>query len=125
MWTALLRSTRARLIGYQTLFDETLEIADTPQIGTKTITKANGDVQTIVGDMVEHRRLQMDTRKWMLAKALPKIYGDKLEVASKHHLVDQNDQPLDRLDMARRVAFLLSSGLQAMEQPGQPVLRRH
>jgi hypothetical protein len=37
-------------------------------IGTETITKANGDVRTIVGDMIEHRRLQVDTRKWALSK---------------------------------------------------------
>jgi hypothetical protein len=35
--------------------------------------------------MIEHRRLQIDARKWILAKALPKIYGDKLtaEVTGK------------------------------------------
>lgn len=29
-------------------------------------------------DMVAHKRLQVDTRKWYLSKVLPKIYGDKL-----------------------------------------------
>jgi hypothetical protein len=57
-------------------------------IGTKTITKANGDVQTIVGDMIQHRRLLVDTRKWALSKALPKIYGDKREVDNKHTIVE-------------------------------------
>jgi hypothetical protein len=28
--------------------------------------------------MIEHRRLQVDARKWMLAKALPKLYGDRI-----------------------------------------------
>ena len=55
-------------------------------IGTKTITKANGDVQTIVGDMIQHRRLLVDTRA--LSKALPKIYGDKREVDNKHTIVE-------------------------------------
>lgn len=27
------------------------------------------------------RRLQVDARKWLLSKALPKVYGDKLDVA--------------------------------------------
>lgn len=68
---------RAREIGYDRLADELLEIADTPQTGVKTTTKATG-TETTEGDMIEHRRLQVDARKWMLAKMLPKKYGDKL-----------------------------------------------
>lgn len=30
---------------------------------------------------VARNRLRVDTRKWMLSKMLPKIYGDKLELA--------------------------------------------
>lgn len=69
---------RAREIGYHGLFDEMLEIADTTQEGVKTVQKMNG-TETTTGDMIEHRRLRVDTRKWMLSKALPKIYGDKME----------------------------------------------
>jgi hypothetical protein len=29
-------------------------------------------------DVIAHKRVQIDTRKWMLSKMLPKIYGDKL-----------------------------------------------
>lgn len=31
-------------------------------------------------DMIEHRRLQIDARKWMAAKLRPKVYGNKLDV---------------------------------------------
>jgi hypothetical protein len=107
---------RARLIGYHSLFDQMQEIADTPQIGTKTITKGNGEVQTIVGDMIEHRRLQVDTRKWMLAKALPKIYGDKLEVDNKHTVVDQ---PMGEIELAQRIAFIFNSATAKLDKEGQ------
>lgn len=70
---------RAREIGYHGLFDEILEIADTTQEGVKTVVKLTGS-ETTHGDMIDHRRLRVDARKWMLARALPKIYGDKLEV---------------------------------------------
>lgn len=70
---------KAREIGYHGLFDEILEIADTTQEGTKTVDKGD-HVETTTADMIEHRRLRVDARKWMLARALPKIYGDKLEV---------------------------------------------
>lgn len=69
---------RAREIGYHGLFDEILEIADTTQEGVKTVQKLTG-VETTTGDMIEHRKLRVDARKWMLARALPKLYGDKLE----------------------------------------------
>lgn len=71
---------RARELGYERLAEEILSIADTPVTGIKTVTKASGP-ETTEGDMIEHRRLQVETRKWMLAKMLPKRYGDKLELA--------------------------------------------
>lgn len=71
--------TRARELGYQRLAEEALEIADTPKLGVKTKINDKGEEETTEGDMIEHRRLQVDTRKWMLSKMLPKIYGDKLQ----------------------------------------------
>lgn len=79
--------TRAREIGYDRLADELLKIADTPQHGVKTTTKATG-TETTEGDMIEHRRLQVDARKWMLSKMLPKKYGDKMA------LTDGEGKPL-------------------------------
>ena len=72
---------RAREIGYERLADELLEIADTPKPGIKTKTNEKGEVETSEGDMIEHRRLQVDARKWMLAKMLPKKYGDRQVIA--------------------------------------------
>ncbi|MQB38834.1 hypothetical protein DXT97_18810 [Agrobacterium tumefaciens] len=41
----------------------------------------DGEVVVISkGDMIEHRRLQIDARKWMAGKLRPKVYGDKLDV---------------------------------------------
>lgn len=61
------------------LFDEILHIADTPLLGVKKKVTANG-VETTEGDMIEHRRLQVDARKWMAGKLRPKVYGDKLDI---------------------------------------------
>jgi hypothetical protein len=60
------------------IFDEMFEIADTTQLGTKTVTKKTG-VEIIEGDMVEHRKLQIYTRQWALGKMRPKKYGDVKE----------------------------------------------
>jgi hypothetical protein len=33
------------------------------------------------GEHIQRSRVRIDTRKWMLSKMLPKVYGDKTEVA--------------------------------------------
>lgn len=84
---------RAREIGYHGLFDEILEIADTPQEGT-VIKEGPRGTEVRTGDMIEHRRLQVEARKWMLAKALPKIYGDKFSIDQTTNIVrDAVDRP--------------------------------
>lgn len=70
---------RAREAQADAIFDEILHIADTPLIGKKTKTSANG-VEVQEGDMIEHRRLQVEARKWMAGKLKPKVYGDKQAV---------------------------------------------
>lgn len=68
---------RAREVQADTLVDEILGIADTPVIGQKTVSKATG-VEISEGDMIEHRRLQVDARKWLAGKLAPKKYSEKL-----------------------------------------------
>lgn len=67
---------RAREIGYLHMGDELVEIADTTQEGV-VVKESEKGTETRSGDMIEHRKLRVDTRKWMLARALPKIYGDR------------------------------------------------
>lgn len=56
---------RARRVGYTIMGDLLLDDAD------RESTEAGA---------VARDRLKVDTRKWLLSKALPKIYGDKLEI---------------------------------------------
>lgn len=63
------------------LFEEIVTIADTPLEGTKIKETPKGTVIE-TGDMTDHRRLQIDARKWVVAKMQPKKYGDKLDVTS-------------------------------------------
>lgn len=55
---------RARESGYALMADQLTEIADND------------------GDPARDR-LRVDTRKWLLSKALPKVYGDKVEHTGK------------------------------------------
>ncbi|NKJ03465.1 hypothetical protein FHT29_000410 [Rhizobium sp. SG741] len=72
---------RAREAQADALFDEILDIANTPITGEKTKVDKDGNViEMTKADMIEHRRLQIDARKWMAGKLRPKVYGDKLDI---------------------------------------------
>jgi hypothetical protein len=71
--------TRAREVQAEFYAEEIVAIADTPQIGVKTKENEDG-IETMTGDMIEHRRLQIDARKWIVSKLLAKKYGDKLDM---------------------------------------------
>jgi hypothetical protein len=47
------------------LFDEILEIADSIELGETITTKAGGQEVT-QADMIQHRRLRIDARKWIV-----------------------------------------------------------
>ena len=66
---------RARQFGYQLLADEILAISDDGL--NDTYTDDDGNVRTAT-DVVARSRLRVDSRKWMLSKMLPKVYGDKI-----------------------------------------------
>lgn len=74
---------RAREDQADTLADEIIAISDEAQIGEKTTTKANGDVETVTGDMVDRARLRVEARKWVAAKLRPRKYGDRLELGGE------------------------------------------
>ena len=69
---------RARTRGFDALAAEALRIANTPVEGVEYVTKADGGVEERRGDMLGHRKLQIETRLKLLAKWDPKRYGEKL-----------------------------------------------
>ena len=90
---------RARLVGYHTMADDIIEIADNPETDAAS---------------VQRDRLKVDTRKWLLSKALPKIYGDKLTA----EVTGKDGAPLgvpDITELARKAIFVLMGGVQALE----------
>ena len=75
--------TRARELQAHYLADQIITISDTTLEGEETTIKADGSRETKIGDMLGHRKLQVDSRKWYLSKVLPKVYGDKMETTHK------------------------------------------
>lgn len=72
---------RARECQADLIFEDCLEIADTQVIGEKVTTSPQGDT-IVTADMIEHRKLRIDTRMRMAGKLAPKKYGDKIDVTS-------------------------------------------
>lgn len=86
--------TRAREIGYLQLADAILNISDEADV------EARYDGEDVRLDLsataVARNRLRVDTRKWMLSKMLPKIYGDKLELSGD---ADNPVQTVTRIEL--------------------------
>lgn len=80
------------------LFDQIIEIADTPQLGTKSVSKATG-IEITEADMIEHRRLQVEARKWALGKMAPKKYGEKVT----QELTGAGGGPIEFTGITRRI----------------------
>lgn len=81
---------RARDAQADALADEITHIADTPQVGeVRTITEDGIEVRQ--EDMLGHRRLQIDARKWIASKLKPKKYGEKLDTT----LMGPNGGPVE------------------------------
>lgn len=68
----------AREVRSDILFEEIIQIADTTEEGVVIETDDNGKTKEKKGDMTNHRRLKIDSRKWVVAKMNPKKYGDKM-----------------------------------------------
>jgi hypothetical protein len=81
---------RAKQEAADMMAEEILDIANKPTKGKVVITKTSKDkdgnevttTEVREDDMLGHRRLQIDTRKFLMAKMKPKIYGDKMDLTT-------------------------------------------
>jgi hypothetical protein len=89
-----LRYAHAREVGYRLMADEILELSDKkgewvevqdldvdgrPLLGADGMPTLKKVFMPLNSDVIAHTRLQIDTRKWVLAKMLPKVYGEKVQ----------------------------------------------
>lgn len=102
---------RAREIGYHGMADELVEIAD--EVTFDTIRGTGDEPDKANHEWITRSRLRVDTRKWLLSKALPKIYGDKSTMDVNATIDDMTTDPRE---LARLVAFLLTAGVQQPEE---------
>lgn len=75
--------TRAKKLQIDYLAEETLDIADDGSNDLMLLTNARGEQYEQENKEVTSRsKLRVETRKWLLSKLAPKIYGDKLDVTT-------------------------------------------
>lgn len=90
---------QARELGYQTMADELIEIADDGTNDWMLRQDKSGQTQEVVdSEHINRSRLRVDTRKWLLSKALPKLYGDKLSA----ELTGKDGGPIETTDSSPR-----------------------
>jgi len=87
---------RAREAGWALLADELVEIAD--DSANDSYTDDDGKVR-VDAEVVARSRLRLDTRKWLLSKMLPKVYGDKVQT----ELTGPNGGPVQISEVRRTI----------------------
>lgn len=89
----------AREIGYHAMADEVLDIADDGRNDWMERQNDSGG-STVVADHehISRSRLRFDARRWLLSKALPKVYGDRLDLNAKHDVADGVAELLRAID---------------------------
>lgn len=106
--------TRARELGYALLADEIITISD--EIEFEPIPGPTPDSEStevrVDATAVARNRLRVDSRKWILSKMLPKLYGDRtvlagdpdapLIPAAVHTMSDADLAAAIRADRAKR-----------------------
>lgn len=69
------RYARAKYLRLEVMAEEIKQLADECREGVKTKV-ADGITETWTGDMVERSKLQIESRKWLLARLAATTYGD-------------------------------------------------
>ena len=74
------RYAQAREMGFFSLADELLEIADDARNDWMDKVGKAGDVMRVIDEeAISRSKLRIAARQWLLAKALPHAFGDKVE----------------------------------------------
>lgn len=72
----------ARRVAAEILIDEVIEIADSTKGDWKPVYNRHGELIDIKADneAIQRSRVRIDTRKWLAAKMIPRVYGENVEV---------------------------------------------
>jgi transposase-like protein len=106
------RYKEAREIGSQIMVDELITIGDDSRRDHIRHRTDGGETEVVVDHENIHRsRLRCENRRWILSKALPRIYGDRLHVTTRHDAGDGWPELFKELEAEPR-------GLPSEDEPG-------
>lgn len=89
------RYVAAKQIQLEVVADQLTEIADDSRNDYVQRLSENGEVEYVVDqEHINRARLRVDTRKWILARLMPRKYGDR--VAVEHDVADDFADKLTR-----------------------------
>lgn len=91
----------AKQIQADVIAEECLDIANTPIEGEKSTWSEEDGLTIHRADMIEHRRLMIETRKWFAAQTNPNRYGRQVQVTGGENV------GLNAAKLAARTAVLL------------------
>lgn len=91
---------RAREVGFAKMADDLVDIADGKAIA---LTDQDADVlaDVVNPNIVQRDRLRVETRKWLLSKCLPKVYGEKSTVDM--NIVKRDPSQLTDAELEQRI----------------------
>lgn len=110
---------RARISWAEVEFERMMHIADHQELGIK-IKHRTGEqsyTEETEADMTEHRKLQIDTRKWALAR-MNKKFTDRAVIETRTPEDDMTPE-----EVAKRMSAILDAGAKRKEQTKTPVKR--
>lgn len=82
------KAHQAKIDGCFAIVDEALDIADDASKDWTDVVTKDGEVKRVIDrEVVARSKLRIDTRIWLAAKMLPKVFGEKIEV---EHSVDDS-----------------------------------
>jgi hypothetical protein len=114
------RYAQARETHYRVMGEQIIALADRTRLGAKIKTEG-GEVEVVTQDMVDRAKLQIETRKWVLARLLPKVYGDRLDVSGSVNLTyEQRLQSLAQAQVVRHAALPMVERLDSPHMPPMP-----
>lgn len=93
---------RAREMQAHALADELLEISDDGSNDWMERKDEKGVGWELNGEHIQRSRLRSDTRKWLLSKMLPKVYGDRLEIDANVRTAVVSAEPLTEDEWLRQ-----------------------
>ncbi len=114
---------RARQVRADTWEGEIAEIADDTSQDFIDKTKPDGETyRAFDAEHVQRSKLRIDSRKWLMAKAAPRRYGDHLNVQSQSEVTVREE--FDGSSLTKREREVLSNLVDKARSPASKESRR-